>query len=327
MTTTPVVSVIIPCYNARPWLSETLSTALQPTWADTEVILVDDGSTDGSGDYVREHYPQVRLFVTPNRGVSQARNLGLEHARGAFLIFLDADDLLPSGRIDRHLHLLERSDAEVIYGDWQRLRPTEEGRFVPAEVVARTMTRPPELELFGLFWCPPGAYTFRRSIVERVGGFNPRLPVIQDARFALDCALHGGRFVHDPHLSCLYRTHRVDSVSTRSQSAFWRDCLTNAIEVRAHWEQGGELTPERLRAVLEVCDTVARATVNLDQETFEAACREVQKHLSWQAPPGRPLMRVLTRWLGYRRVRRLVAGVRPLLKRRSGNGIGSLRHA
>src|SRR5690242_17514971 len=117
----PLISVVVPCYNARRWLGETLRSALQPCAFPAEVLVIDDGSTDGSGALVREEFPAVRVVTTPNRGVSHARNLGIGLARGELFVFLDADDMLPPGRLDRHARVLEATGADVAYGNWQRL--------------------------------------------------------------------------------------------------------------------------------------------------------------------------------------------------------------
>lgn len=300
---TPVVSIIVPCYNAARWVVDTLSSALQPTACPVEVVVVDDGSTDGSGDLISDRFPTVRLICTPNRGVSHARNLGIAEARGRFLLFLDADDLLTPGAIDRQVAVLEESGSDVVHADWQRLRAGLDGEYRPAEIVARVMLGEPSSALFRDFWCPTGAYLYRRTIVEAVGGFSPRLPVIQDARFALDCALHGGRFAHASHVACLYRTHPTGSVSTHSQTAFVQDCLTNALDVRDWLAARGELTQEQVADVVYVLDHVARAAVGIDMATFETACREIVPYLKQAPPPARRAVRWLTQLIGYRRVR------------------------
>jgi glycosyltransferase involved in cell wall biosynthesis len=310
-----MISVIIPCFNARRWVAETVASALQPCAESVEVIVVDDGSTDGSAEVVRRLCPPVRLVSTPNRGVSHARNLGVSLARGEYLVFLDADDLLAAGKLDRQLRLLRETGADVVYGNWQCLRPGPDGTFGPAEMVERTMERDPEIELLTNFWCPTGAYLYRRAIVERVGGFSPRLPVIQDARLALDCALHGARFVHDAGLSCLYRAHVEDSVSTRSRAAFLRDCLASAIEVRDWWESRGALVGERRAALLGVFDYLARMTCGLDEECFTAACAQFEQVRAGRAVPGRAPNRLLARLLGYRRAQRLASPLRRLRQR------------
>jgi hypothetical protein len=317
MPSQPPISVVIPCYNARAWVAETVRSALQEYAGPVEVLVIDDGSTDGGGALVREQFPAVRLVTTPNRGVSHARNLGIEMARGELFVFLDADDLLPPGRLGRHARLLERTGADVAYGNWQRLRPGPGGQFRGTEKVERSLGADPTLDLFTTFWCPTGAYTFRRAVVERVGGFSPRLPVIQDARFALDCALCGARFAHDPEIACLYRTHDAGSVSTRSAAAFLRDCLTSAVEVRRRWEGEGGLTEARRAALVGVLDYVARASCGLDAECFAAACEQFEQVSAGGPAPGRAATRLLARALGYRRAH-LVA--HPLRRLRRGLG-------
>ena len=309
------VSIIVPCFNARKWIGDALRSAFQPAHHPVEVIVVDDGSTDGSGDVVRDGFPDARLVVTPNRGASHARNHAIARARGQHFLFLDADDLLLPGTVDRLVGQLEQTQADVVYGNWQWLLRDPIGDFRPGAVVRRVMRQSPDLELLGRFWCPTAAYLFRRGIVERVVGFHPGLPVIQDARFVLDCAMLGGTFVHEPETACLHRAHTAGSLSTRSAVALYRDCLKNAIEVRDMWRQGGVLTAERLAAVLEVLDNVAGATVEIDQATFRQACREVDGHRLALLPPGTRLVRLLYRLLGYQRTRSLLHRIQPLFPR------------
>src|SRR6185312_8778986 len=113
-SSTPLISLIIPIYDVEDYLAECLdSVAAQSLFARLEVILVDDGSTDTSGQIARDfasRHANVRLVSQRNAGLGAARNTGMQQATGEFLAFLDSDDKLPR---DALLHLLSRIDDTV----------------------------------------------------------------------------------------------------------------------------------------------------------------------------------------------------------------------
>ena len=104
------LSVIIPVYNAQPWLNECLKSAFNQRVDDLELLLIDDGSTDGSGEvcdrFVRDHPEVARVVHQKNRGLSSARNVGLDLATGDVITFLDADDRVGSGTWGDNLKFL-----------------------------------------------------------------------------------------------------------------------------------------------------------------------------------------------------------------------------
>jgi glycosyltransferase involved in cell wall biosynthesis len=304
-----MVSVIIPAYNSARWIAATLESVRAQKRENVEVIVVDDGSADGTAELVEREFPEVNLVRTPNRGASQARNLGTSLARGEFIQYLDADDLLVAGKINAQVDALERTGADVAYGDWQKLMPSPEA-FVLGEVVARAIEGDPEIALFLDFWCPPAAYLFRRDIVDRVGGWNLGLPVIQDARFALDCALRGGKFVYCQGLMAHYRVHQGDSLSRQSPIAFNRDCYRNAQDVEAWWRDHGGVYPTRRRALTRCYSQVARAAHAHDPETFEAVCSDLERLQPGYTPEGPPHLRLVSKILGYRRAENVAARYR-----------------
>ncbi len=108
----PLVSILIPCYNAEKWLAETLQSALAQTWEEIEVILVDDGSTDATLAVARSfESPIVQVMHQPHQGASVARNRLLQVAQGEYLQYLDADDLLHPDKIATQLLLLLQNPA------------------------------------------------------------------------------------------------------------------------------------------------------------------------------------------------------------------------
>lgn len=112
----PAISVIIPVYNKIRYLRSLLEQLQAQTFADYECLLIDDGSTDGSGQVCDEFAAQdsrLRVFHIPNGGVSHARNLGLDHAQGDYITFLDADDRIHSGYLENLHALLSNSSADL----------------------------------------------------------------------------------------------------------------------------------------------------------------------------------------------------------------------
>lgn len=112
-----LVSIVVPCYNAERFLVETLDSAFAQTYPHTEIIVIDDGSTDGTAELIRSYGGRVNAEFGPNRGASAARNRGTALARGEFIQYLDADDQLLSDAIERRVAALQETGADVAYSD------------------------------------------------------------------------------------------------------------------------------------------------------------------------------------------------------------------
>ena len=117
MSTNPLVSVIIPVYNCKLYLREALESVLSQTYSPIEIIVVDDGSTDGSVGVARSFGKLVRYIGQPNGGIGAARNRGVEMAKGHFLAFLDADDLWMMDKLELQMTILsDQTDLDMVFG-------------------------------------------------------------------------------------------------------------------------------------------------------------------------------------------------------------------
>ncbi|MDI3408892.1 bifunctional glycosyltransferase/CDP-glycerol:glycerophosphate glycerophosphotransferase [Streptomyces cavernicola] len=121
----PRLSVVVPVHNVEDYLGACLQSLAGQTMTDLEVVMIDDGSTDGSARIAREHAardPRFRLYQQENAGLGAARNAGVAHARGTHLAFVDSDDLVPVDAYEKMLAALEESGSDFVSGNVHRLR-------------------------------------------------------------------------------------------------------------------------------------------------------------------------------------------------------------
>ena len=215
----PLVSVVMPCYNAYDHLPRSVGSVLAQTFEDWELIAVDDGSTDGTRAWL-EGLSDTRIHVhpQPNRGVSAARNAGLGCARGEYVAFLDADDTWePDFLAAMHAALDARPDAALAYCGWQNVGlPGPRGQpYVPPDYEA-------DIKLSRLFdncgW-PIHACLTRREAIVTVGGFDPRFRTSEDYLLWLNIAKD--RPIHRvPRVLAYYHFHGGgQATSNRAQVA------------------------------------------------------------------------------------------------------------
>lgn len=128
----PLVSIIIPVYNAEKYLEETINSAIDQTWTNKEIIIVDDGSTDSSLTIANSFKNAiVKIFTQENKGASAARNKGIQEAKGDYIQFLDADDLLPKNKIETQLQILIYHQNAIIGCNWIRFKKSINNTFGP----------------------------------------------------------------------------------------------------------------------------------------------------------------------------------------------------
>lgn len=171
----PIVSIVIPCFNAQDFIEECIASAIGQSYRQIEVIVVDDGSIDHSGDIVRHSFPQVRIISQQNCGGGVARNVGMTLATGEYIQFLDADDvLLPTAIADK---LAAIDDSERIPCSRVRLMPHIEGGKLPRFWTNDRL----DDEFLVKFGTPQTSSPLhRKENLVRVGGFRAMLPCAQE---------------------------------------------------------------------------------------------------------------------------------------------------
>ena len=305
------LSVIVPCFNASGTLGGTIESALSDGDVSAEIVVSDDGSIDSSLAVARSFEPRVRVLSGPNRGVSAARNWGIAESTGEWLIFLDADDQLLPGTVEKRLKAAaENPQADVVVCGWQELidagGSASEG---PVRAMDRAaMEADAEVATAAHVWAPPAALMYRRALVEKIGGFRLDLPVIQDARFLFDAAYHGACFAFSDHVGALYRI-QPGSLSRRSPARFWQDILLNGTQIEALWRARGGLSVKQRDALASIYNHAARGLFAAGSPHYFDAV-ERQRALGGPLPRHSRIAPPLARTLGLRSARRLFAMVK-----------------
>jgi glycosyltransferase involved in cell wall biosynthesis len=128
MASLPLISVIIPAHQAAAFLRDAIESVLTQDYRPLEVIVADDGSTDGTRDIARSYGPPVSVLEQPHRGAGAARNLAISHAAGRFLAFLDADDLWLPGKLSMQMRALASDPSlDLVFGHVMEFRAGQEG--------------------------------------------------------------------------------------------------------------------------------------------------------------------------------------------------------
>lgn len=228
----PLVSIIIPAFNAARFIPETIRSVAAQTHRNLEIIAVDDGSTDDTREVLRafcEEDPRIRLIEQANSGVSAARNAGARLARGEFLGFLDADDTLPPGAVEA---ILRKFASDQSFGLVQSDHMTMDVHSVKDEVIYSFPKEGWVLDDLLLLsegtsiFCV-GSWLVKREIFQQSGGFDPRLSNGADHEFYFRTAKLC-KFGRVPEVGFYYRMHAANMHS--NVALLERDVL------RAYWK-------------------------------------------------------------------------------------------
>jgi len=204
----PLVSVIVPCYNAARFVPEAVASVRRQQYQPLEILVVDDGSTDDTAGAAARLGGEVRYFRKENGGVATARNLGLREARGEIIAFLDADDEWPDGKLGVQLARLDAdADLDVVTGRIRYIAlPGAETPDLHFEGPDRTLT---QVHL--------GAGLYRRRAFDRVGPFDETFRMSEDSDWFLRAREAGLKIVVMAEVTLLYRLH--ESNLTRNATA------------------------------------------------------------------------------------------------------------
>jgi glycosyltransferase involved in cell wall biosynthesis len=304
-----LVSILIPCYNAGPWISGTIESALAQDWPEKEVIVVDDGSADDSLRMAQSFAPRgVRVISQPNRGAAAARNAAFAESRGEWIQFLDADDLLAPDKISHQMRLAADAGPEaVLTARWARFENSPaDASFCPlalcvdAEPVEWVIRK-----LNGHDMMHPAAWLVPRSLAHHAGPWDERLSLDDDGEYFTRVVLASGAVRHCPPAVSYYRSNMQNSLSRQRSERACRSALLS-IRLCAQHLLAVEDSPRTRKACanmfMRLCQTIYPMFPDIVAES------ETQAHRyggSTDLPLGGPAFRIAARLLGWKAARRI----------------------
>ena len=204
MSQCPLVSVIVPCFNQAQFLPTAVESALAQTYPRVEVVVVDDGSTDGTFEIAQGYGKAIRLVRQRNSGLSAARNAAIGACSGEFVTLLDSDDaLLPEGVASRMRWMLEDPAVGLVAGYYREVG--EDGSILPRIPELRRLGPPPHLpQTVRRNWGPPVGWTIRRAALEQCGMFDESLRSCEDWDLLIRISARW-KIAYDPEVGALYR--------------------------------------------------------------------------------------------------------------------------
>lgn len=307
--TEPLVSVLIPCYNAERWIAATLQCLADQTHRRLEVIVVDDGSSDRSCEIV-EGFPLqgLRLLRQKNAGAAVARNTAFKASRGDFVQFLDADDLLSPDKIERQLKRLRDLPGSVAASAWARFFVSQdEASFVADESWH---------DLFPVDWLVaswkegggmlfPAMWLVPRDVAEKAGPWNEALTLNDDGEYFARVVLAADKVLFCEEARSFYRSGITGSLSGLKSSAGWRSQMLS-IELCGQHLFERENSERTRRVIACLWQRFACACYPYDPVLANEGLQRARAlHPVRLQPDGSPAFRLAAAVLGWKLVRRL----------------------
>jgi GT2 family glycosyltransferase len=300
------VTIGIPCYNAARWVRQAVQSALDQQGVETEVIVVDDGSTDDSANIASGFGERVKVIAGAQTGANHARNLVLKAATGDWVQYLDADDYLEPAKIVTQLRETNNgADADVIYSPvWEETWSSTGSSRVPS---ASSPTS--DIYTQWIRWHIPqtGGCLWRREALERVGGWKEDQPCCQEHELYLRALEAGLRFVFAPGPGAVYRLWSEQTLCRKDPLLVIRVRTRLLDAMHDFLSKKGSLTEVHRRELGRACFEMARTRARYDLPGAAAYLGErKQKGLISPRGPAAPLTyRIAYKLLGFTAAERI----------------------
>ncbi|MFK0735546.1 MAG: glycosyltransferase family 2 protein [Gloeotrichia echinulata GP01] len=310
------VSILIPCYNAEQWIAQAIESAINQTYPHTEVIVVDDGSTDRSLEIIKSFGDAIRWETGINRGGNVARNKLLELSTGEWLQYLDADDYLLPDKIERQVKFLDKKssgenidiDIDIIYSPviaeyYCKNNPAQEyTRELNDPLV--TIPEPHDHLTLLIRWQLPqtGACLWRKQAIIEVGGWKENQVCCQEHELYSRLLMNKKKFLFCQETYAVYRVFNGQTISTKNISITYKNRLEIIEKIQEYIKNINNQNPLYFQIINQVKFDCARAIWLFDKEWAIQIVNTVNQNSDFFIPTGKNathMYRFFYRLLGF----------------------------
>lgn len=217
--THPLVSVIMPAYNTEKYIGEAIESIISQTYTNWELIIVNDGSTDKSGEFAEEfarHDSRIKVFHQDNEGAPAARNRGWNKSNGEYIVFMDSDDILTMNALETQVKEIIKCRCDVVYGDWKYI-VHRLNRIKISGICHQDLHMNPLVSLLRLKWTACFSYMVSRRILGRQP-WDEIIKVYQDFDYIINIIKTGDVMAYNNNVVGYYRIHSSLQISRNSDN-------------------------------------------------------------------------------------------------------------
>lgn len=298
----PKVSILIPCYNSAAFIDETIQCCIGQTYANIEIVIVDDGSKDNSLEIIRKYESdKVKIISQTNLGACCARNLAFQHCTGDYILYLDADDVINSEFVACHMCKLKPMDCRTIsFCPWDRFYKTLDDAKFPHLNIYKDYDDAFQLLLD--MWMTGNmlansCYVIPKQLVIESNGWNETILKNQDGEFFSRILMLAHKALFIPDARTYYRTGSYDSVSKGTSYLKIRSFLDSLVLYKKN-ALNHENTERVKMALAQNFSLFIYLYYNLYPDLCEIAKRETLDMGVSLLPAGPYKARVLSRLIG-----------------------------